>query len=146
MTSIANTIRSAGARGAHNPWGIAPAQPNTIGIDMTTKPKTTMAQSKHLDPDELVICDDIIPPHRAKVANKYAPKFEQMKLGQALKVPSQHVLKVSNAMRKWIGDKKMDAHVRSIQVHPDCPQRLGRVWLMAGPQSSPPVSGAKRAA
>lgn len=139
-----DTIRAARAQGAHNPFAMAAPQPDAppIGIDMN-KPKTTFAPTKHFDPEMLEICDDEIPAHRKK-ANKYVSVFERMKIGQAMKVPSDHVSKVGNALRKWITDQKLDAHVRSIQMHPECPQKLGRVWMMGGPQSAATV--AKRAA
>ena len=146
MSSIAETIQSARLHGAHRPFGCADL-PQPFGIDMTkTTLKTARAEAIHLDPTELEICDDEIPAHRKKVANKYAEVFAKMRLGQALKVPAAHTSKVGNAMRNWIRDQKMNAHVRSIQVHPDCADKLGRVWLMAGPQSAPPVSRVAAAA
>lgn len=116
MSSIQSTIQNAGQRGAHNVFA------NT--------PKAKPAHTPDLNPADLEICNDPIPASRVHVGNKYTEKFAALKMGQGLKVPTVHIGKVANSLRKWIADRKLDAHVRSVQVYPGC--TMGRVWLREG--------------
>ncbi len=147
--SIANTIRRARERqDAHNPWGVehlpGPEEyltQATQGIDMTAKVQTRM--HKPFDPSNMEITDDPIPEGRQLPPNKYVPIFEKMKMGQALKVPGRSVGSVCTAMRKWIEEKKLDAHIKATERYKDCPDGLGRVWLQAGPQPMKPANAKK---
>lgn len=124
MNTIASTIAASGrSRDAHRPFGAAAAT--------------------EFDPAELVICNDPLPSKRA-LPNKYAARFAELKIGQGMEVPPNHVGKVSAALRNWIEAKGMKdkAHVRSVTEYPECKKGWGRVWLMKGPQSAPHVAKA----
>ena len=113
MTSIAATIKNAGARGANRPFGAA---------HMTRQP------TKHTDPATIEICDDPLPGSRASCGNKYEALFSSMKIGQALKCQPIEVNRMSNGLRKWVRDKKIKGAVRSMKDYGD---GKGRVWLVA---------------
>lgn len=68
--------------------------------------------------------------------NKYSTVFERMQLGQCVRVRTDSVDKVSNALRKWVGYKGLSAHVKARPSY--CTDTgFGRVWLLAGPSSYP---------
>ena len=143
MTTVRKTDLAAAVQpGAHNIFQTTMAKPNLKPVQ-TTYAKPVPASSQHLDPDDLVLCSDDIPAHRKRVANKYDEKFAALPMGGGFEVHPDHVMKVANSLRKWIETKALDAHVRSIRVHPDCKRGYGRVWMKPGPQSSPTVRNAK---
>jgi hypothetical protein len=126
MNSIASTIATSGrSRNAHRPFGAA------------------STSTTEFDPAELVINNDPLPTKRA-LPNKYAARFAELEMGQAMAVPPNHVAKVSAALRNWITAKGMKgkAHVRSVTEYPECKKGWGRVWLKEGPQSAPHVAKA----
>lgn len=113
MTSIATTIKNAGAQGANRPFGAA---------HMTRQP------TKRTDPATIEICNDPIPSHRASCGNKYEAILSALKVGQCIKCQPAEVGRMSGALRKWVQDKKIKGAVRSMKDYGD---GKGRVWLVA---------------
>jgi hypothetical protein len=110
--NIEHTVKSAGKRGAHRPFGGPPA------------PKQ---KSKPLDPATLLICDDPIPTHRASSGNKYGALLEKMKVGQCIKCLPADVGRMSCAVKKHIETKKIKATVRTMSDYGD---GMARVWMI----------------
>ena len=77
------------------------------------------------------ICNDPLPANRVVVGKKYDAKFQEMKPGQCLKVPTKQVGRVTNSLRKWISTCGRTLHVRSVAHYPG-DLGMGRVWLMDG--------------
>lgn len=109
----------------------------------TVKESLTVASSQPADPVPvdpidlgLSITSDPLPASRAAPPYKYHPIFERMALGQALRVPTANVGKVSGAMRKWIGMEGVQAHTKSTRHYVNPVSKAtdtgyGRVWLLA---------------
>ena len=102
-------------------------------------PKTTPAKGRKLpwtmtkipdyvDVSEIKIETTPIPTKR-RFNNKYDALFDQMKMGQNLRCKPEDVECVSQAMRKFIRQTKIEAHVISEKQAKD---GYGRVWLVKG--------------
>ena len=89
------------------------------------------------DADKLKIVNDPLPPGRVRHGKKYDLLFSKLKPGSAVRVQSEDVQRISNALRDHIASKGLNAHVRSVLHYPGDPQDFGRVWMMPGPQTVP---------
>ena len=119
--NIKDTIANGRAHGAHRPFGQK---------DMVRAP------DRPIDVATLTIASDPIP--AIGLGNKYHELFTELAKQPAprcVKAQPQHVMKIANSLRKWIKQHKLDMHVRTIAVLPNCPDRMGRVWLCDGPQT-----------
>lgn len=86
---------------------------------------------KRVNPSAISISNDPIPEHKC-VTGKYKPFFEKLKPGQCLRVPSESVGSVANALRKWmmLRNQAPKGRIQSVVSYPG-DKGHGRVWLMA---------------
>ena len=88
----------------------------------------------HTDPTKFEISNDKLPAGRTVGGHKYDAIFEQLKPGQCIRVPTDDVNCVSNALRKYVEAKAMRCIVRSVKYYPgDKSDKRGRVWLLDNP-------------
>jgi len=112
--NIAETIKTPRHHDANRPFGTA---------HMIKQP------SKRTDVSGLQICKDPLPTHRASCGNKYAPIFEKLKHGEAVKCKPEDVNSVCNSLRKFI---QMGGKTGSVKSMKDYGDGFGRVWLLQG--------------
>lgn len=84
---------------------------------------------KPTDPATLTICNDPLPAGRASPEPKYAAKFRELKIGQALKCKPEEVGRIAGALKKWVSEQPGGGMVRSIKNYGD---GMGRVWWLKG--------------
>lgn len=95
--------------------------------------KADKQNNTHVDIDQLSICDDPIPEHRAKPGGKYDALLSRLKPGQAIKCPSKDVDRIANAIKKHIEQRHPTCMVRSMRDYGD---GMGRVWMLPRPQKA----------
>jgi len=101
------------------------------GASMTPK----KAPAVFVDPEQLSICNDPLPNHRAKPGGKYDEILKNLKVGQCIKCPPADVGKITGALRKFIGEGgDVKGAIRSMSNYGD---GMGRVWLVALPAKTP---------
>jgi hypothetical protein len=113
--SITTTIKTPRHHDANRPFGATPM------IKQPTKPT---------DPATLTICNDPLPAGRASPEPKYNAKFQELKIGQAVKCKPEEVGRIAGALKKWVSEQPGGGMVRSIKHYPK--DGLGRVWWLEG--------------
>lgn len=102
--------------------------PNHIG-DGTQKVNQAALPDYLIDMGVSITCDPL-PAGRimAPGSRKYDPLFERLAYGQSVKVPTKHVGKIANALRKFLEIQKKTGMVRTVNTYPA--DGMGRVWLL----------------
>lgn len=110
-----------------------PNLPST-GVDIDAVHATRPAARPHvyLDPAEIQITNDPLPASRALPVHKYTATFDALKPGQCIRCSTDNVMRVSNALRKYLEHTKRPAQIKSTRRYPD-DEGFGRVWLLAAP-------------
>lgn len=79
------------------------------------------------DLKSISVHSDPLPTKRQITTSKYASHFAKMDLGQNIRCKPTDVNKVSQAMRKYIRENKLQAEVVS---RIKCEDGIGRVWMV----------------
>lgn len=77
--------------------------------------------------EEMSICNDPLPAHRAKQGSKYDDILKCLKPGLAVKCNPASVDKLSNAVKKYAKRNFPGSVVRSTKDYGD---GMGRVWVL----------------
>lgn len=81
------------------------------------------------------ICRNEPTPETINPYLKYESIFDQLNVGDAVKVPTSQVNRVKLALEAYIIRKGIDCHARYRRDHKEV--GTGYVWLLAGPSSFP---------
>jgi len=106
-------------------------------------PQTTFVKNRNpfkplmppLNPDDLQITDDPLPAGRVVAVKKYAEIFGKIKLGQGIRVQTESVDRVANALRKYLETSTKKGQIKSTRTYIDprtgkADTGFGRVWLL----------------
>lgn len=77
--------------------------------------------------DSYAIVRDSPDKTRSGRAKKYAKTFATMEFGDAVKCRPDEVASIASALRRFIVDNKLVAHVKSVSDYGD---KMGRVWML----------------
>lgn len=118
------------------------AMPQRIEVAAPVTTSKKVASQKRNDPDRITITDDPYVVPIPGVRSKYEQQFKALKPKQAMRMPSEMISTVADALRKFIRRNQMVSHVRHCNVYTDprtgkVDEGFGRVWLWPGPQTSP---------
>lgn len=86
--------------------------------------------NQYIDTDMLQISDDEFTGRRSVPEGKYDAIFSKLKPGQCIKCESGESQTITNAMRKWLSNRKLTNlyEVRSMRKYGT--DQRGRVWLL----------------
>lgn len=112
----------------------------TAYVPPIAKPVSTVfakkkAPAQFVDLSQLAITSDAIPSKRYQPSYKYNSLFDQMKLGQSVRCPTESIGKVGHALRKYIITKGVRASVKAMTQFDGDPG-YGRVWLVPATEKS----------